>query len=66
MVTDTAQIEEFLVNAPKEVFNRLKEHAIKLREATELAPVNIVCDGCQNEYKQEFTLDMSNFFETAS
>ena len=66
MVTDTAQIEEFLVNAPKEVFNRLKEHAIKLREATELAPINIVCDGCQNEYKQEFTLDMSNFFEIAS
>jgi hypothetical protein len=66
MVTDKAQIEEFLVNAPKDTFNRLKEHAIKLREATELAPVNIVCDNCQNEYKQEFTLDMSNFFETAS
>ena len=66
MVTDTEQIEEFLINSPKDVFNRLKEHAIKLREATELAPVNIICDGCQNEYKQEFTLDMSNFFETAS
>ena len=66
MVTDTEQIEEFLINTPKDVFNRLKEHAIKLREATELAPVNIICDGCQNEYKQEFTLDMSNFFETAS
>jgi bacterioferritin-associated ferredoxin len=66
LVTDTQQIEEFLVNAPKDVFNRIKEHAIKLREATELAPVAITCNNCQNEYKQEFTLDMSNFFETAS
>jgi len=66
MVTDTAQIEEFLVNAPKDMFNRIKEHAIKLREATELAPVAIVCDGCQHDYKQAFTLDMSNFFEIAS
>jgi hypothetical protein len=66
MVTDTAQIEEFLINAPKDVFNRLRDHAIQLREATELAPVAIICDNCQNDYKQEFTLDMSNFFETAS
>jgi hypothetical protein len=66
MVTDTAQIEEFLVNAPKDVFNRIKEHAIKLREATDLAPITIKCDGCQHEYKQSFTLDMSNFFEIAS
>ena len=66
MVTDTAQIEEFLVNAPKDVFNRIKEHAIQLREATELPPVDITCDGCQNQYKQDFTLDMSNFFEVAS
>ena len=66
MVTDTAQIEEFLVNAPKDVFNRIKEHAIQLREATELPPVDIACDSCQNQYKQDFTLDMSNFFEVAS
>ena len=66
MVTDTAQIEEFLVNAPKDVFNRIKEHAIQLREATELPPVDITCDSCQNQYKQDFTLDMSNFFEVAS
>jgi RNase P subunit RPR2 len=66
MVTDTAQIEEFLVNAPKDVFNRIKEHAIRLREATDLPPVDITCDNCQNQYRQDFTLDMSNFFEIAS
>jgi hypothetical protein len=66
MVTDTQQIEEFLVNAPKDVFNKIRDHAVKLREATDLAPVAITCNNCQNEYKQDFTLDMSNFFETAS
>ena len=66
MVTDTAQIEEFLINAPKDVFNRIKDHAIRLRAETDLKPVSVTCNGCQNEYKQEFTLDMSNFFETAS
>jgi hypothetical protein len=66
MVTDQQQIEEFLVNAPKDVFNRIKEHAIELRQATELTPIDIICESCQHNYKQEFTLDMSNFFEIAS
>ena len=66
MVTDYEQIEEFLINAPKDVFNKIRDHAVKLREATDLNPVDITCDNCQNQYKQEFTLDMSNFFETAS
>ena len=66
MVTDYEQIEEFLINAPKDVFNKIRDHAVKLREATDLNPVDITCDNCQNQYNQEFTLDMSNFFETAS
>ena len=63
VATDQNQIEEFLVNAPKDVFNRIKEHAIELRQATELTPIDIVCDSCQHQYKQEFTLNISDFFE---
>ena len=66
MVTDVAHIEEFLINAPKAVFDHIRDHAIKLRLATELTPISIQCDNCQHEYKQEFTLDMTNFFATAS
>ena len=66
MVTDVAHIEEFLINAPKAVFDHIRDHAIKLRSATELTPISIQCDNCQHEYKQEFTLDMTNFFATAS
>jgi hypothetical protein len=66
MVTDRQQINEFLINCPKAVFDQIKNHAVKLREATDLKPLNITCDKCSNAYQQSFTLDMSNFFDNAS
>ena len=66
MVTDRAQIEELLMNAPKSLFESVKNAVISLREQTELKPVSMTCEECTHQYKQEFTLDMSNFFETAS
>lgn len=66
MVTDGAQIEEFLINAPKQLFEAIKEHAVKLREATDLKSISMTCEKCNHEYPQDFTLDMSNFFEVAS
>jgi hypothetical protein len=66
MVTDQKQIEELLMNAPKNLFESVKDAVINLREQTELKPVSMTCEACTNQYQQEFTLDMSNFFETAS
>lgn len=66
MVTDPAQIEEFLLNIEKNMFETIKEHVVKLREATDLKPIDIRCSSCEHEYQQSFTLDMTNFFETAS
>ena len=66
MVTDQVQIEELLMNAPKTLFESVKDAVINLREQTELKPVSMTCEACTNQYQQEFTLDMSNFFETAS
>ena len=66
MVTDQTQIEELLMNAPKNLFESVKDAVINLREQTELKPVSMTCEACTNQYQQEFTLDMSNFFETAS
>ena len=66
LVTDRAQIEELLTNAPKSLFELIKDAVVKLREQTDLKPVSMTCEECSNEYLQEFTLDMSNFFETAS
>lgn len=66
MVTDSQQIEEFLLNVDKNTFETIKQKVIGLREATDLKPIAIRCSSCQHEYQQSFTLDMSNFFETAS
>jgi len=66
MVTDQAQIEELLINAPKTLFEAVRDRAVMLREQTDLKPVQITCEECQHQYPQSFTLDMSNFFETAS
>jgi RNase P subunit RPR2 len=66
MVTDSAQIEELLLNAPKSLFESIKNHVIQLRSATDLKPISMTCEQCAHEYLQDFTLDMSNFFETAS
>ena len=66
MVTDNAQIEELLINAPKSLFEAVRDRAVLLREQTDLKPVQITCEECQHQYPQAFTLDMSNFFETAS
>ena len=66
LVTESEFIEEFLTNCDRELYVRIRDHAIKLRSATELTPISIQCDNCQHEYKQEFTLDMTNFFATAS
>jgi RNase P subunit RPR2 len=66
MVTDKASILEFLHNCPKHVFDQVRDQTVKLRETMELTPVSVTCDNCSAQYKQTFTLDMSNFFENAS
>jgi Zn finger protein HypA/HybF involved in hydrogenase expression len=66
IVTDPAHIEEFLTNCERNMFNTIRDHVIKLREDSELKPLVIKCPDCEHEYKQQFTLDMANFFAPAS
>lgn len=65
-VTDQGFIEEFLNNCEKQVFERIKDHAISLRQEAELKPMDMTCGECGTKYAQEFSLDMTNFFETNS
>jgi len=53
-----------MVNADREVFNRIRDHLTKIRENTEMKPLKITCSNeeCKKEYDQPFTMDMSNFF----
>lgn len=66
LVTDTNQIYEYLMNCPKASYELIRDNSVKARINNELAPIPVVCQSCEHEYNQEFTLDISNFFETAS
>lgn len=66
IVAERAFIEEFLRNCEKSIFNRIKDHAINLRQETEIKPMDVTCTECSTAYKQEFSLDMTNFFDTNS
>lgn len=66
MVTDPDQILEFMQNCDRNIFNKIKDHAVGLREASELKPLQLCCTACQNEYEQAFTMDMARFFASGS
>ncbi len=65
-VVEPEYIEEFVRNCDREVFTKIRDHIVNLRSSTELKPLKISCQGCQKEYETPFTLDVSNFFVSAS
>ena len=65
-VTEPEYIEEFLTSCDRAMFTTIRDHAVKLRLATELKPVKLTCTECNNEYEQQMSLDMASFFAPAS
>jgi bacterioferritin-associated ferredoxin len=65
-VVDREHIKEFLASCDRQVFGAIRDHVVKLRQATELRPVHMQCSNCQHEYDQQLNLDMTSFFGTAS
>jgi len=66
LVTESEYIEDFLKNCDRDLFNRIRDHVLKLREQSELQPLKIKCTACNHEYEQIITLDMASFFAPAS
>jgi hypothetical protein len=62
VVTDTDHISEFLEHCDANTYNKIKDYNAKLKESTEIKPLNITCTGCNKDYKQPFTLNSSDFF----
>jgi hypothetical protein len=65
-VSDLAHITEWLGNCDRTMFARIRDHIIAQKQQGELQPLDVKCNNCANEYKQSFTLDMTNFFGAAS
>jgi hypothetical protein len=66
MVTESAYIEELLINCDRALFAQLRDHIISIKTQAEMPDMSLVCDECQHSYKQSLTLDMSSFFAPAS
>jgi hypothetical protein len=62
LVSDAEQIDEFLHECDRGIFESIKDKVLSLRSNSELKPLKIKCMKCEHEYEQPFTLDMSNFF----
>lgn len=62
-VTEKAYILDFLQNTDKKIVDAIKEKSLSLRETTQMKPLNIKCSGCQHDYEQVFTLNVSDFFD---
>jgi hypothetical protein len=65
-VTEFEFIEDFLNNCDRNLFNIVRDHAIQMRENSELRPVPVVCSNCNHNYEQSITLDSTSFFAVAS
>lgn len=62
IVDDEGFINDFLHNCDKNMYATIRDYHAKLKEQTELKPLNIKCIHCGNEYKQSFVLNASDFF----
>ena len=68
IVTESDHIAEFVKNCDRTVFESIRAHILDLRTQSEMKPLSIRCQNpdCAKEYETPFTLDVSNFFASAS
>jgi hypothetical protein len=65
IVTERGYIKEWLENADKTIFDRLKEHINKNNDQWRVPANHIKCDSCGHEDEFAIDMDQSNFFATA-
>ena len=65
-VLDPAHIVEFVQNCDRSVFGKIRDQIAEFKKQSELQPVNVSCNSCQNQYSTPFTMDVSNFFVSDS
>ncbi len=66
IVMEPEHIHEFVSKCDREVFNRVRDTVISMRQTSELKPLKLTCASCQHRYEQAFTMDMSRFFASDS
>jgi rubredoxin len=65
-VEDQDMINEFIQNAPKEIFEQINQHIVVIKDKLELKIQGLTCSNCGNVYSSGITIDQSNFFAVRS
>lgn len=55
-------ILDFLKNCDRKTFESIKDYSIKMREDSQVKPLEIKCPSCSNEYSQTFNINVTDFF----
>jgi len=61
-ITEKEYILDFLHNCDKNLYTQIRDYHQKIKEATDLKPLDVKCIHCQHEYLQPFILNASDFF----
>lgn len=61
-VFEKEYIYEFLLNIPKQLFDKIRDYSIELKRSIEVQPLDFKCVHCGHEYKQPLDLNISDFF----
>jgi len=64
--TDPKQIRDFILNAPKEIFENLQQSLQKMKQQLDLKVKNATCDKCSHQFDINVTMDQANFFGARS
>ena len=62
IVSEKEYILDFLKNCDRKSFEQLRTTAVKLRESSQLKPLDVKCIHCSHDYQQKLTLNVSDFF----
>jgi len=62
IVSEKEYILDFLQNCDRKTFELLRSTAVKLREASQIKPLDVKCIHCSHDYTQKLTLNVSDFF----
>lgn len=63
IVDDKNYIHDYLINAPKEDYNEVLTLFAQIREPSQVQPMTVKCPECNNEYKQTFSVNPTDFFD---
>lgn len=65
-VTELAHIQEWLSNCNRQLFAAIRDSIIEAKQSSEIPPLDLKCQDCSHEFKQVFTMNMTDFFADAS